>query len=85
LALASRIVALEKPAHTIFDIRFYWAMNRVGEARLGRDSSLGYSSRAPELIAPMLLGRSWLGAGFVGGPPSSPPATAQTLRRQQLC
>lgn len=85
LALANRIVALEKPAHTIFDIRFYWAMNRVGEARLGRDSSLGSSSRAPELIPPMLLGRSWLGAGFVGGPSSSPPATAQTLRRQQLC
>jgi hypothetical protein len=85
LALATRIIALEKPAHTIFDIRFYWAMNRIGEAQIGRDSQLGASSRAPELIPPVLLGRAWLGAGFVGGPPSSPPATAQTLRRQQLC
>jgi phage tail-like protein len=85
LALATRIVALEKPAHTIFDIRFYWAMNRVGEARLGMDSQIGAGSRAPELVPPMLLGRAWLGAGFVGGPQSPPPATAATLRRQQLC
>lgn len=85
LALAARIVALEKPAHTIFDIRFYWAMNRVGEARLGLDSQIGAGSRAPELVPPVLLGRAWLGAGFVGGPLSSPPATASTLRRQQLC
>jgi phage tail-like protein len=85
LALASRIVALEKPAHTIFDIRFYWAMNRVGEARLGLDSQIGAGSRAPELVPPAVLGRAWLGAGFVGGPQSSPPTTASTLRRQQLC
>ncbi|MFN6339798.1 MAG: phage tail protein [Cyanobacteriota bacterium] len=85
LALATRIIALEKPAHTVFDLRFYWAMNRVGEARLGRDSQLGASGRAPELIPPVLLGRAWLGAGFVGGPPSSPPATAATVRRQRLC
>ena len=85
LALATRIIALEKPAHTIFNVQFYWAMNRIGEAQIGRDSQLGASSRAPELIPPVLLGRAWLGAGFVGGPPSSPPATAQTLRRQQLC
>lgn len=85
LARAARIVALEKPAHTIFELRFYWAMNRVGEAQLGRDSQLGASSRAPELIPPVLLGRAWLGAGFVGGPPASPPASANTVRRQRLC
>ncbi len=86
LALAARIVGLEKPAQTIFDIRFYWAMNRVGEARLGRDSQIGAGSRAPELIPPVLLGRAWLGAGFVGGPQSAAATdNASTLRRQQLC
>jgi len=85
LARAARIVALEKPAHTLFELRFYWAMNRVGEARLSCDSQLGASSRAPELIPPMLLGRAWLGAGFVGGPPASPPESANTVRRQRLC
>jgi len=68
LALAARIVALEKPAHTVFDVRFYWAMNCVGAARLGLDSAIGRGSRAPELVPGAVLGRAYLGAGFVGGP-----------------
>lgn len=72
LALARRIVTLEKPAHTIFDIRFYWAMNRVGEARLGLDSAIGQGSRAPELVPGAVLGRAYVGASFVGGPDTPP-------------
>ena len=68
LALARRIVELEKPAHTSFDVRFYWAFNRVGEARLGLDTQLGAGSRAPELIPDAVVGRAYLGASFVGGP-----------------
>src|SRR3954447_19566695 len=68
LALARRIVGLEKPAHTIFDVRFYWAMNRVGEARLGLDSAIGQGSRAPELVPGAVLGRAYAGAAFIGGP-----------------
>lgn len=69
LGLARRIVALEKPAHTCFDVRFYWAFNRVGEARLGLDTQLGAGSRATELIPDAVVGRAYLGASFVGGPP----------------
>ncbi|HUE78389.1 MAG TPA: phage tail protein [Sphingomicrobium sp.] len=65
-ALARRIVDLEKPAHTIFDVRFYFAMNRLGEARLGFDTTLGQGSRAPELLPPAILGRSYFGESFVG-------------------
>lgn len=66
LRLAQRIVDLEKPAHTVFDVRMYWALNRVGEARLGVDTLLGQGSRAPELIPYALLGRAYVGASFVG-------------------
>lgn len=68
LGLARRIVELEKPAHTVFDVRFYWAFNRVGEARLGLDTQLGGGSRASELIPDAVVGRAYLGASFVGGP-----------------
>ncbi len=71
LALAKRIIALEKPAHTIFDVRFFWAMNRLGEARLGYDTQIGAGSRAPQLIPPAILGRNITGAAFVGGPQNS--------------
>jgi phage tail-like protein len=67
LGLAQRIVELEKPAHTVFDVRFFWAFFRVGEARLGTDTLLGAGSRAPELIPAAVLGRAYVGSGFVGG------------------
>ncbi len=69
LGLARRIVELEKPAHTVFDVRFYWAFNRVGEARLGMDTQIGAGSRAPELIPDAVVGRAYIGASFVAGPP----------------
>lgn len=67
MALALRIVEIEKPAHTVCDVRFFWAMNRLGEARLGTDTELGPGSRAPDLIPPAILGRAYLGSTFVGG------------------
>lgn len=69
LRLAQRIVNLEKPAHTIFDVRLYWALNRLGEARLGVDTLLGQGSRAPELIPYAQLGRAYVGSSFVAGQP----------------
>jgi phage tail-like protein len=70
--LAERIIAIEKPAHTIFDVRFHWTMNRIGEARLGSDTHLGQSSRAAELIPAAILGRSFIGASVAGGPNDNP-------------
>ena len=77
LRRARRIVDLEKPAHTVFDVRLYWALNRIGEARLGIDTLLNAGSRAPELIPDAVLGRAYIGASFVSGP--KPPRDGDRL------
>jgi phage tail-like protein len=75
MGIAERITALEKPAHTIFDVRLYWSLNRLGAARLGLDTLLDAGSRAKALIPDAVLGRAYLGAGFVGtASPSADPA-----------
>ena len=60
-AMVRRIVTLEKPAHTRFEVRRYWDYYRIGEARMGLDTILGESSR----FTPLLLGRDYLAEGFL--------------------
>lgn len=71
---AQRVVRLEKPAHTVFDVRPYWAMFRIGQARLGLDSLLGQGSRAPELAPQIIVGHGHVGAGRVALQPHAPRA-----------
>ena len=68
LALARAVVDLEKPAHSVFTLRFYWAMFRVGEARLGDDTLIDLGSRSPELMAPMVFGEGYLAEAFLAAP-----------------
>lgn len=64
LERARRVLLQEKPAHTRFEVRLYWAMFRVGEARLGLDTRIDSDVRA-RLLQPVVLGRSWLGESYL--------------------
>jgi len=79
--LATRVVELHKPAHTTFDIRFFWSAFRVGEARLGEDTLIDYGSRSPLLLQPSVLGSEHLGETTLGGdaPPilTNPPSVGR--------
>jgi hypothetical protein len=74
--LTRRVVELEKPAHTVFDVKFYWAIFRVGEARLALDTLIQQGSRAPQLLPRMILGQ-----GFVGGSYLAPPVPEDASNR----
>lgn len=70
--LATRIVRLEKPAHTRFDVRPYWALFRIGQVRLGLDTLLGDGSREAGLAPELVLGAGHLGAARVALRPTLP-------------
>ncbi len=65
-AMVYRVVELERPAHTAFDVRRYFDFFRVGEARLGLESALGAESR----FAMLTLGRDYLAGAYL--PPAAP-------------
>jgi hypothetical protein len=66
-AIAARVVELQKPAHTTFDVKFFWAAFRVGEVRVGEDTLLDLGSRDPRLRQPLVLGREHAGETYLGG------------------
>jgi phage tail-like protein len=71
-AFARRVVELEKPAHTVFDVRSYWALFRIGQTRLGLDSLLGLGSRDPALAPTMIIGAGHIGASRVAPQAETP-------------
>jgi len=84
LALARRIIDLEKPAHTVFDVRFYWAMFRVGEARLQLDTVIDQGSRAPQLLPNLILGQGFVGESYLAPPALEDASDRNILGRNAL-
>ncbi|HEY0953887.1 MAG TPA: phage tail protein [Roseateles sp.] len=69
---ARRVVTLAKPAHTAFDVKPYWAMFRIGQARVGLDTLLGIGSRDPALAPRWVMGTGRIGASRIAGAPPPP-------------
>jgi phage tail-like protein len=63
LARVTEVVARERPAHTAFQVRPYWAAFRVGEARVGLETSVAEGSRFVALV----LGEGRTAQAYVGG------------------
>lgn len=84
LHLADRLIALEKPAHTAYRVQLYWAMFRVGEARLGRDTQIGQGSRLPELLPPLVLGEGALAESHLAPRPADWASRRWQLGRNVL-
>ena len=84
LALSRRIIDLEKPAHTVFDVKFYWAMFRLGEARLQLDTVIDQGSRAPQLLPALILGQGFVGESFLAPQASESARDRYILGRDPL-
>ncbi|MDA0166266.1 phage tail protein [Solirubrobacter ginsenosidimutans] len=70
LSRVERVVLVERPVHTDYDIKPYWAACRVGEARVGLDTVIGEGSR----FVAVVLGRDRLATGYLSvRPPGDVP------------
>lgn len=65
LVLAKRVLELEKPAHTTYDLRFFWSLFRVGEVRLGMDTLLDQGGRSANLLSALVVGQGFLAQGYL--------------------
>ena len=61
LRIVEGVVRREKPAHTEFDVKLFWAHFQVGGARIGIDTVVGEGSRYSALV----LGRDFLGRSML--------------------
>ena len=64
LAMIDRIVAVNKPSHTSYDVRGNTELFTVGQARLGLDTQLGASAS----FSPMVVGQGYLASTYLGFP-----------------
>jgi hypothetical protein len=82
--LVQRMLEMEKPAHTFFDIQFYVTAFRVGSAQLGEDTLLGGGGRAALLLPALTLGESTLDGGYLAAIGTERIPSGYTLGHEQL-
>ena len=75
-AIAERVLALQKPAHTVASVALYWSAFRIGYARLGFDSTP--LDRLP-FHHDAVLGSRGLGEAVLGGPRTPLAGAAASL------
>jgi phage tail-like protein len=73
------IVERERPAHAEFDVQLYWALLRVGSARVGRDTALGEGNR----VVAMRLGAGYLGQATLAERQPWPVADRRVVGRDR--
>ena len=78
--LARRIVELQKPAHTVFDVKFYWQLFRVGEARVGKETAID----RPFRTVPARLGQSFVADSHLAAAHPHDVADRHVLGRDRL-
>jgi hypothetical protein len=83
LELAQRLIELEKPAHTTFEVKLYLAVFRIGAAQLGIDTLVDLGSRTPQLMAPMILGQGYLLESYLASEQTLDVTHRATLKREQ--
>lgn len=66
-AVVRRVVELEKPAHSQFELREFWAYFQVGHARLGLDTQVHRGTR----LLPGVVGALSLGEAHLAHPPAA--------------
>jgi phage tail-like protein len=82
--LARRVLEMEKPAHTLFDVQFYVAAFRIGTAQLGEDTQLGVSGRAASLLPALTLGEDVLDGSYLAATGTERIPGGYTLGHAQL-
>jgi len=63
LDTVERVVENERPGHTAFEVKPYWAAFRVGEARVGLETIVGEGSRFVSIV----LGRGRIAQSYLSG------------------
>ena len=63
--LVQRVLASEKPAHTLFEVQFYSSAFQVGSSLLGDNTQIGVGSRSALMPRVLILGEGMLADGYL--------------------